>query len=398
MKKNTLLLKTFVFTFVAIFCAIVVRAQFQPAEEELTAASNVSGPGPYAYANPDVSSIQSVQNGGKETCVSGKCVTSGGRAWSSLLVGHVGNNKRVEESHKVRVSNLPGDEYGVIESNVTVSRLDYSDNVMQKIEGKALVVTDMDEEANAGYILVNRAQAETWIKVLNGNPSYVFGGSRILTYNVENLSTGESYKAYNLAEIANQSGGAGDPPPGDGLTRLRSDLYHKRDGLVATPRPTREVALVPPSSAPKASFLRSFAAPKAEEPEPPEEPEIVFLPSRLGLTLVSREDADQFQKEWKALSKVEYRNEQGEPVNVELVMILSEDRPDRAALIVVDDAAQLVYAPVAFDVSEEKPEGIIRVGPEIGKITRAEGKRRFFQLHAETQKVKVQPEHSFTVY
>lgn len=398
MKKKTVLVKGIVIAIAVLLSSIVVQARFQTSSEQLATASDVSGEGPYAYTNPDISSIKSILLGGKETCVGGKCVTSGGRVWNTLQVGHVGENKRVVNTHKVSVSSLPGDEYGVIETNVTVSRLDYTDQVSQTIQAKALVFSDLDEEADVGYIFVNREQAEVWIKVLNGNPSYVFGGGRIQTHRVENLITGQVYTAYNLAEIAVESGGAGNRPPGDGLTRLNNDLYFKQDGFYATPRPTRDISL-DSSAVTTTSFLSFFASPTKEAPIEPQAPEIVFLPSAAGLTLVSRDDAFEMQNEIKALSKIDYLDAQGRPMKVELVFIIAEDHPDKAALMLVDDAAQVIYAPVAFDISLEKPEGIIHVGPEVGRITRVEGNRRFFQLYAEIQKVKAdQQERSFTLY
>jgi len=388
MKKRTILSKALFIGFAVFFCGLLVKAQFGESKQLVSAASDVSGPGMYAYVNPDISSIKTIQNGGQETCLGGKCVTSGGRAWSTLQVGHVGLNKRVLDSGIVSISSIANDEFRVIETEVTVSRLDDTDTVIQTIQGKALLFTHTAEVSDNGYILVNRAQAETWIKALNGNPNYVFGGSRIRTHYVEERNTGETYVAYNLAEIANQSGGAGNPPHGDGLTKLKNDLYHKRDGFFATPRPVHDVSLVPPGSV--ATFSRSLVAPQKVEALSEPEPFTGWV-SPTGVVAMGKEKALELRKSIGAM-KITYLNGSGEVMKDVLPLsIVNYGDPDKVLVMVVDPVNKALYAPVAYDEAIDKSDGIIHVGRTIGQITRIEGEEYYFALNGEDELNKHNP-------
>lgn len=184
---------------------------------------------------PSVSPPSEVQSGG--TVDNG--VVYGGVAWGGLQVGYAGKNKIITGSSEVKIPRLNSDNYGLIETNVTVKQTDENGSVVQTVQGKALVFASTRDTANAGYILVNPSEARTWVSVLNGNSDFVFDSSKsnIYPYTIENVETGAKFTAYNLADLANASGGKGDPPAGDGLTRIRDDLYLKRDGFIATPRP-----------------------------------------------------------------------------------------------------------------------------------------------------------------
>lgn len=188
-----------------------------------------------ASGYPDAAPPSSVQSGG--TTDNG--VTYGGQAWGALRVGYTGKNKIIQDSSEVYISRLGSDSYGLIETNVTVKQTDEGGKVIGTVEGKALVFANRRDTANAGYVLVSPSEARTWVTVLNGNPDFVFNSSQsnIYPYTIEDIDTGKTLTAYNLADLAYKSGGKGDPPAGDGLTRIRNDLYLKRDGFIATPRP-----------------------------------------------------------------------------------------------------------------------------------------------------------------
>lgn len=188
-----------------------------------------------ASGYPDATPPTAVQSGG--TVDNG--VAYGGVAWGGLQVGYAGKNKIITGSSEVKIPRLNSDNYGLIETNVTVKQTNESGSVVQTLQGKALVFASTRDTANAGYILVNPSEARTWVTVLNGNSSFVFDSSKsnVYPYTIENVETGAKFTAYNLADLANASGGKGDPPAGDGLTRIRDDLYLKRDGFIATPRP-----------------------------------------------------------------------------------------------------------------------------------------------------------------
>ncbi|HAJ4019569.1 hypothetical protein J8366_22825 [Escherichia coli] len=87
--------------------------------------------------------------------------------------------------------------------------------------------------------MVSPSEARTWVAALNGNPGFVFDSSKsnVYPYTIEDIDSGMRFTAYNLADLAVASGGKGDQPAGDGLTRIRDDLYLKRDGFIATLRP-----------------------------------------------------------------------------------------------------------------------------------------------------------------
>lgn len=204
--------------------------------EETQHTSAAEGP----YYEPGARPPTSVQTGG--TTDNG--VTYGGIAWGSLKVGYVGKNKIIQDSDEVLIPRLGSDVFGLVETNVTVKRLDMSGNVMQTLTGKALVFANARDSADAGYVMVHQSEARNWVAVLNGNPDYVFNSSKsnIYPYTIKAVDSGVEITAYNLADLAYKSGGKGDPPPGDGLTRIRDDLYLKRDGFIATPRPVGSIS------------------------------------------------------------------------------------------------------------------------------------------------------------
>lgn len=199
-----------------------------------------------SYYEPNAQPPTSVQSGGTDD--SG--VFHGGTAWDGgLEVGYTGIYKKVAGSSLVKIPRLGESDFAVIETNVTVKRLGTSGNITQTKTGKALLFANEEKTADVGYIFVSSAEARTWVSVLNGNPSFVFDPSKsnVYPYSITDNRTQEMYTAYNLAEIAIASGAGGDPPPGDGLTKIRENLYFKRDGFIATPRPSAVINALQPT-------------------------------------------------------------------------------------------------------------------------------------------------------
>lgn len=221
-------------TIVGATLAVLIGSLVVVGQGSMSTASSGS------YYEPNAQPPSSVQTGG--TTDNG--VTFGGKAWDSLRVGYVGRNKIIQDSAEVSIPRLGNDKWGLVETNVTVKRTAENGSVMQTLQGKALVFANTRNTADVGYVMVSQSEARTWVSVLNGNPSYVFDSSKsnIYPYTIENLETGEKLTAYSLADIAYKSGGKGDPPPGDGLTKIRDTLYFKRDGFIATSRPYAEVS------------------------------------------------------------------------------------------------------------------------------------------------------------
>lgn len=196
----------------------------------------ISANGLDGYYYPSIQPPTSVQSGG--TNDSG--VVYGGFAWGDLEIGYVGKNKLIINSSQVLIPRLGSSIYGVVETNITVKRKNENGGIFQTLTGKALVFADTADTADSGHLFVSQTEAQLWVNVLNGNPSYVFNSSKsnVYPYTITDVNSNKNYTVYNLAELATACGGAGDPPPGDGLTRIRDNLYFKRDGFIATPRPT----------------------------------------------------------------------------------------------------------------------------------------------------------------
>lgn len=157
-----------------------------------------------------------------------------------ITVGEItkeGNSYVIEGSEVVNVEGLGGEQYKVIETNVTVERFGYGGTVIQSVPGKALHYTDKDQNADNGYVLVDREEAKQWIKVLNGDEAYVFSGGVVNQYTVE-TSTFVTFKAYNLAEIALACGGAG----GDNGIIESGGTYQKYNKFKASVRPEGSVS------------------------------------------------------------------------------------------------------------------------------------------------------------
>lgn len=311
------------------------------------------------YFSPGASPPSSVQVGG--TTDNG--VTYGGIAWGGLQVGYVGKNKIIRDSSEVYIPRLSNDRYGLVETNVTVKRLNESGKVVQTLQGKALVFANKSDTANAGYVMVEQSQARTWVSVLNGNPDFVFNSSKsnIYPYSIEDVDTGKKFTAYNLADLAIVSGGAGDPPPGDGLTKIRDNLYLKRDGFIATPRPVGDITVGPALPATRSLAAAPIAAPPNATPK----------------SLVAASSSDVIPSSIKPRYVDESGNHFADAEKVLLVFGkfdgLDEDKRFPMVFTKIDNKI--------FGVKQlDKATGTITVGKQIGEITRTEGKHIFFHL------------------
>ncbi|HZG14845.1 MAG TPA: hypothetical protein VE710_07445 [Candidatus Bathyarchaeia archaeon] len=174
-----------------------------------------------------------------------------------LKLGYVDSLKVVQDALEVLIPRLPSNTkgYGGIETNVEVTRLDENHRPTgDVIKGTAIAFSNLDYNADAGYVFVHPAEVDKWIQALNGNPNWVL--SHVTTYEIKNKATKNLiYRAYNLAEIAYHSGGRGNTQ-GDGLKKSGS-VHIKYDYFEATPRPNqlKIVASSSPSGTPtKTSF------------------------------------------------------------------------------------------------------------------------------------------------
>lgn len=345
--KKSVWMKVCVVVILAAFAfSFIFTSQFgdeavEKEEEQL--ASAAEGP----YYEPSAQPPTSVQIGGKTD--SG--VAYGGIAWGTLQVGYVGTHKVIQDSTEVYIPRLGNDIYSVAETNVTVKRLNENGGVMQTLTGKALVFANARNTPDAGYVMVSIPESRTWVSVLNGNPNYVFTPekSNIYSYTIKKVETGEEIIAYNLADLAVASGGAGDPPPGDGLTKIRDNLYLKRDGFIATPRPTGGINLSAPQS--------------------------------LSAAAMSATSSATFAREISSDAQPKYLDESGKKfANVdELLLVfaqLDENDAEKLLPMAIHKADSKIYGVKKLD----KETATITVGEQIGEVTRTEGLRIFFKL------------------
>ncbi|WP_035301058.1 hypothetical protein [Brevibacillus thermoruber] len=313
----------------------------QPVESPLTtASSSLDGYGGVENAQP----VESVQEGG--TTKNG--VTYGGIAWGGLVVGYTGKYKKITGSSQVLIPRLGGDTYGLIETNVTVKRLGYDGKVAQTLTGKALVFASTRDTADSGYVMVSQGQAQQWVKVLNGNPAYVFDPNRsnIYSYKIKNAVTGDEFIAYNLADIASACGGAGDPPAGDGLTKVGDDLYMKKDGFIATPRPYGGISVSP------ASTTRSFSA-------APSSASSLFAAASLG---PMPKYVDESGKKFADIDEV--------------VLVFGGVDSEKSLPMVFSKTSNKIYGVKKLD----KGTATITVGDQIGEVIRTDNERIYFKL------------------
>lgn len=282
----------------------------------------------------------------------------------SLVVGYTGKYKQITGSSQVFIPRLGGDTFGLIETNVTVKRLGYDGQVVQTLTGKALVFASLRDTVNAGYVMVSQAQAPQWVQVLNGNPGYVFDSSRsnVYPYTITKAASGEEFIAYSLADLASASGGAGDPPPGDGLTKINDDLYLKRDGFKATPRPYGDISV-----APAGSTTKSLVAPMTSIPA------TTSKVSPLSFAATS-------SNEIPPGLKPKYVDESGKHFADidELLLVFGnfDGLGDKRFPMIFSKTSNKIFGVKKLD----KSTATITVGDQIGEMVRREGNRVFFHL------------------
>lgn len=125
-----------------------------------------------------------------------------------IIVGRVDSQKRVVANEpdgylsKLKIAGISG-QLGAIVSNVTINGHLNNRN--------AIGFADLDEKADKGWYFVDLPEANYWISNFGGNPVYILGGTSVYSKQVSFINDVEapSYQAYNLAELATASGGAG---------------------------------------------------------------------------------------------------------------------------------------------------------------------------------------------
>ena len=108
---------------------------------------------------------------------------------------------------------------------------------------QVLHFADLDKKADRGWYFVDYYESMYWINRFGGNPGYILSGGAANVYSsmVSALNDFEfvPYQAYNLAELATASGGAGFTI-GDNLVR-DGDGYKSVGHFRTTPRPVGSV-------------------------------------------------------------------------------------------------------------------------------------------------------------
>ncbi|MBU8713537.1 ABC transporter permease [Brevibacillus parabrevis] len=108
---------------------------------------------------------------------------------------------------------------------------------------RVLGFADTNKKADRGWYFVDNTEAPAWINRLDGNPNYILGGNanvyskKISAVEAINF---QPYQAYNLAELATASGGAGYTI-GDNL-EPNGNGYISVGHFRTTPQPTGQVS------------------------------------------------------------------------------------------------------------------------------------------------------------
>jgi len=181
--------------------------------------------------------------------VTGTVTSQDGYAWPDaqpitnanehgLDIGELNEDKTIIKSSELTITGLPNSRYAVAYDEVTVHRLGYDGKVKQTIIGEALSFADKNKTADNGWVMVDVNEAKQWIEVFNGDPAHVLGGTTIYSHTITNILNGRSYQAYNLADIAEASGGRGKD---FGFKQVQGK-WKNYTTYEATPRPTGWVA------------------------------------------------------------------------------------------------------------------------------------------------------------
>ncbi|MGC5325709.1 hypothetical protein [Brevibacillus sp. SYSU BS000544] len=124
-----------------------------------------------------------------------------------LRVGTINENKDVIGGTSgifITGNGMPNVMYGLSISGV---------NINGGYVGNVSSFSDLSEKADRGWGYVDPSDAALWVEKFGGNPGYVLGGNAIYSaeiYHGDITDSGNSYRAYNIAEIAAASGGRGN--------------------------------------------------------------------------------------------------------------------------------------------------------------------------------------------
>lgn len=123
-----------------------------------------------------------------------------------IITGTVDISKNIVPKNsisKINIDSIPA-VLGTTIANIEVDRVLDS--------RKSLAFADLDKNADKGWYFVDLNEASYWINRFKGNGSYILGGGTNVyskTVTIIDQSSEPSYQAYNLAELATASGGAG---------------------------------------------------------------------------------------------------------------------------------------------------------------------------------------------
>lgn len=165
-------------------------------------------------------------------------VQAGMPALHGIAVGTVYGDKKLG----------PKDGFDIIAIQGITGKLGASVSIIE-INGstdgqRVLGFTDIDKKADNGWYFIDNNEASYWINRFGGNPNYILGGSgNIYSKTVTNKTNpiSEPYQAYNLAELASASGGAGFTI-GDNLVPDGSGGYISTGHFRTTPQPNGQVS------------------------------------------------------------------------------------------------------------------------------------------------------------
>lgn len=123
-----------------------------------------------------------------------------------IIVGTIDSNKEIvpkEGISQIRITRING------RLGATIAEIEVDS---RKDNQKVLGFADLDEEADRGWYFVDETETQYWINRFGGNPNHILGGAANVyssQITILNRPGNPSYKAYNLAELATASGGAG---------------------------------------------------------------------------------------------------------------------------------------------------------------------------------------------
>lgn len=154
-----------------------------------------------------------------------------------IIVGTVNYNKEIVPKNKI--SQIDIDSISAV-LGATISDIEVDGSIDGR---KSLGFADLDKKADRGWYFVDDNEAVYWINRFGGNPNYILGGAANVYSKkvmILNQPGTPSYQAYNLAEIALASGGAGFTI-GDNLVPDGNGGYVSVGHFRTTQRPTGSV-------------------------------------------------------------------------------------------------------------------------------------------------------------